>query len=54
MAQTPADRTTIDDIRSNLLRLPYYGVFDFLAFSYEKGTVTLSGYSYQPLLKSDA
>ena len=54
MAQTPADSATIDDIRSKLLRLPYYGVFDFLAFSYVNGTVTLSGYDYRGTLKGDA
>jgi hyperosmotically inducible protein len=53
-AESAQDRTTIEDIRQKLLRLPYYGVFDFLAFSYEKGTVTLMGYAYQPILKSDA
>jgi hyperosmotically inducible protein len=54
IAQTPQDRATIDDIRTKLLRLPYYGVFDFLAFTYDKGTVTLSGYAYHPGLKVDA
>jgi len=54
VAETPTDKATIDEIRATLLRLPYYGVFDFLAFSYEKGTVTLSGYAYQPTLKADA
>lgn len=53
-AQTPTDNATIEDIRSKLLRLPYYGVFDFLAFSYDKGTVTLSGYAYHAPLKTDA
>jgi hyperosmotically inducible protein len=53
-AQTSSDTTTIGDIRSKLLRLPYYGVFDFLAFSYDKGTVTLSGYAYHGTLKADA
>ena len=36
------------------MQLPYYGVFDFLSFSYEKGTVGLYGYAYHPGLKSDA
>jgi hypothetical protein len=47
------DEQTIDDIRKAVLRLPYYGVFDFLAFAYDKGTVTLSGYVYQPSLKRE-
>jgi hyperosmotically inducible periplasmic protein len=45
---------TIEDIRKELMQLPYYGVFDFLSFSYEKGTVSLYGYAYHPGLKSDA
>jgi hypothetical protein len=55
LAGSPAenDRTT-DDIRRALLRLPYYGVFDYLEFTYDGGTVTLSGYAYRGTLKSDA
>jgi hyperosmotically inducible protein len=55
-AQQPggADAATIDGIRTELLQLPYYGVFDFLAFSYDKGTVTLFGYAYSLGLKSSA
>lgn len=49
-----SDQRTIDAIRESLSRLPYYGVFDFLAFRYEKGTVTLSGYAYAPRLEQDA
>ena len=41
-------------IRKQLLQLPYYGVFDFLAFGYDKGAVTLVGYAYRPTLKDDA
>jgi len=37
-----------------LERLPYYGVFDFLAFSVDRGTVTLAGYAYEGNLKADA
>jgi hypothetical protein len=48
------DQHTIDAIRKSLLRLPYYGVFDFLAFRYEKGTVTLSGFAYALGLEQDA
>ena len=54
MAQAPADNATIKDIRTKLLRLPYNGVFDFLAFSYANGSVTLSGYDYRGTLKADA
>jgi hyperosmotically inducible protein len=46
--------TVVDGIRKELLQLPYYGVFDFLSFKYDKGTVDLMGYAYRPTLKSDA
>ncbi len=48
------DQQTTENIRHALERLPYYGVFDFLAFRYDKGTVTLSGYAYAPGVKRDA
>ena len=47
-------QSSVEDIRKELMQLPYYSVFDFLAFSYDKGTVTLSGYAYQSTLKHDA
>lgn len=37
-----------------LRRLPYYGVFDFLAYGVERGTVTLAGYAYRGNLRTDA
>ena len=45
---------SVEEIRKQLLKLPYYGVFDFLAFSYDKGTVTLMGYAFSPNLKASA
>jgi hyperosmotically inducible periplasmic protein len=51
-AKTPT--STVDNIRHELLQLPYYGVFDFLSFRYNAGTVDLMGYAYRPTLKSDA
>jgi BON domain-containing protein len=52
-AQSQA-KSTIEEIRKELMQLPYYGVFDFIAFRYDKGTVTLTGYAYHLGLKSDA
>jgi hyperosmotically inducible periplasmic protein len=46
--------SSIEDIRKELMQLPYYGVFDFLAFKYQKGTAELMGYAYHPGLKQDA
>jgi hypothetical protein len=53
---TPAATPTsaVEAIRNEPLKLPYYSVFDYLAFSYDKGTVTLMGYAYRPSLKEDA
>src|SRR5258706_16421766 len=48
------EKSSVVEIRKELLQLPYYGVFDFLAFSYDKGTVTLMGYAYHSTLKHDA
>ena len=53
-AQSPEDKRRIDDIRLELQRLPYYGVFDFLSFRYERGKVTLMGFAYAPGLREDA
>ena len=47
-------KSTVEEIRKELMQLPYYGVFDYLAFSYDKGAVTLVGYAYHPGLKQDA
>jgi hypothetical protein len=54
IAQEGAGKSPITEIRKELLRLPYYSVFDYLAFAYDKGTVTLMGYAYHPSLKKDA
>jgi len=48
------EKSSVEQIRKELLQLPYYGVFDFLVFSYDKGTVTLMGYAYRSTLKDDA
>ena len=54
-AQTSvAERETVARIQKALGRLPYYGVFDFLAFGVERGTVTLLGYAYRGSLKTEA
>src|SRR5215467_4840956 len=55
-AQSRDDRaeTVRGEIRKELLQLPYYSVFDFLAFKYDRGTAVLMGYAYAPALKQDA
>ena len=42
------------EIRHELLQLPYYGVFDFIAFKYDRGTAALMGYAYSTTLAHDA
>src|SRR5580704_8173336 len=47
------DRIT-REVRHELVMLPYYGVFDNLAYRVDGGTVTLMGQVTRPTLKSDA
>jgi hyperosmotically inducible protein len=42
------------EVRHQLVMLPYYGVFDDLAFRVDGGKVTLLGEVTRPTLKSDA
>lgn len=42
------------EVRHQLVMLPYYGVFDDLAFFVQGSTVTLVGQVTRPTLKSDA
>lgn len=42
------------EVRHQLVLLPYYSVFDNLAFSVNEDIVTLSGQVVRPTLKSDA
>jgi BON domain len=44
----------VKKIRKELVTLPYYGVFDNLAFEVNGGTVTLYGQVVRPTTKSDA
>src|SRR5579863_8287085 len=50
-----AGNTTLEDqVRHQLLTLPYYNVFDSLAFRVDNGTVILMGQVTQPVVKDDA
>jgi hyperosmotically inducible protein len=48
-----ANQETTRKVRKALERLPYYGVFDFLAFAIEPGVITLKGYAHRPALKHE-
>lgn len=58
VAQNPpspkAEETIAREVRHELLMLPYFGVFDYIAFKVDGGTVTLLGDVVRPSLKSDA
>ena len=53
-AQMVTRAETTYSVRRALDRLPYYGVFDFMAFGVDRGTVTLSGYAYNGSLRTAA
>lgn len=53
----PTDRSqerVTKEVRHELLMLPYFGVFDFIAFKVDGASVTLLGQVVRPSLKSDA
>src|SRR6202051_4527562 len=49
-----AEERIIKEVRHELLMLPYFGVFDYIAFKVEGPAVTLIGQVVRPVLKSDA
>jgi BON domain-containing protein len=56
VAQNPniTEQSLAREVRHELILLPYYGVFDNLAYRISDGTVTLLGQVTRPTLKSDA
>jgi hyperosmotically inducible periplasmic protein len=50
-AEMTTPQETTRSLRRSLERLPYYGVFDHLTFSVDRGVVTLSGYAYNGSLR---
>lgn len=53
-AQSMGAQETTRSVRRALERLPYYGVFDYMEFGVDRGTVTLTGYTYHGSLKAAA
>lgn len=49
-----AQERIIKEVRHELLMLPYFGVFDYIAFKVDGFNVTLLGEVVRPTLKSDA
>jgi hyperosmotically inducible protein len=54
LAANPAQARIIKEVRHELLMLPYFGVFDNIAFQVNGDSVTLLGDVTRPSLKSDA
>jgi hyperosmotically inducible protein len=53
--QGPANESRlVQEVRHQLVMLPYYSIFDDLGFRVEGSTVTLTGQVTNPVLKSDA
>ena len=44
----------VREVRHELLMLPYFGVFDYIAYKVDGSAVTLLGQVTRPTLKSDA
>ncbi|MGA9393687.1 MAG: BON domain-containing protein [Candidatus Sulfotelmatobacter sp.] len=53
-ASARSQERIIREVRHELLMLPYFSVFDYIAFKVDGGTVTLLGQVVRPSLKSDA
>jgi hypothetical protein len=53
-AQSVTPGETVRSVQRTLERLPYYGVFDYIVFRVDGGTVYLAGYSFEGRLKEDA
>ena len=51
---SPDESRVTKEVRHRLLMLPYYGVFDDLAFRVDGNTITLLGEVTQPVVKTDA
>ncbi len=49
-----AQKRIANEVRHELVMLPFYGVFDDLGYSVNGTTVTLTGSVVRPVLKSDA
>ena len=54
LSEARSDDRIMREVRHELVMLPFYGVFDNLAYRVDGATVTLIGQVTQPTLKSDA
>jgi hyperosmotically inducible periplasmic protein len=51
---SPSEARIQKEVRHEVLMLPYFGVFDYIAYQVRGDTVTLQGEVTRPTLKSDA
>ncbi len=54
LENNPSQDRIVHEVRHELVMLPYYGVFDNLAYNVNGGVVTLYGQVTNPTLKNDA
>ena len=51
-AATPEDNARIaEQVRKQIVKLPYYSIFDNVQFEFNDGVVELSGDVYRPVMK---
>ena len=53
-SETMPPKETVRSLRHALQRLPYYGVFDHVTFTVDRGVVTLNGYAVSGSLRDAA
>ena len=54
VAPKPEEPQLLHEIRHQLTVLPYYSVFDYIAFTLDGNKVTLTGYVLRPTLRASA
>ena len=54
VAPKPEEPQLLHEIRHQLTVLPYYSVFDYIAFTLDGNKVTLTGYVLRPTLRANA
>ena len=52
--EAASKKTLLQEVRHQILLLPYYSVFDNISYSVKHDVVTLQGQVVRPTLKSDA
>jgi hyperosmotically inducible protein len=53
-AGNPAEAVTAEKVRKQIVKLPFYSIFDNITFQLNDGVVTLDGEVYRPSLRKSA